>query len=84
MSHLDRPAPSILLCGCRRCGCTCAEHSPGFEARACYTHETTSIARAVSDEAMALVAISLFIGAVVTIASLFSAWLNGSLSIPVL
>ena len=50
------PAP----CGCRRCGCMCALHSPTGWAESCRSHGG-AILRFVLGDAAALVSLGLFL-----------------------
>lgn len=55
MTSKDRPLP----CGCRTCGCACADHAPPIGWR-CARH----VAAGLAQEGAALVATTLFVGMV--------------------
>lgn len=56
-----------LPCGCRTCGCMCEEHWPPNGAK-CDLHVAEGLAHAVTE----LVALSLFIGAVLIWAAILA------------
>lgn len=66
---MPRPRTSFhqLPCGCRTCGCACAEHSPTRNEWACSACVATFLAR----EAATLVALGLFFGCVMVWAAIF-------------
>ncbi len=53
--------PHDLPCGCRSCGCMCADHSPSGVDDLCARHALPVLARWALGEALALVAIGLLI-----------------------
>lgn len=54
-----------LPCGCRTCGCQCAEHSADRIPHPCRVHAPVVVAAFIAKEAATLVALSLFTGSVV-------------------
>lgn len=66
--QIQRPSRK-LICGCAPCGCTCADHSYNHQPQACARH----VISAVSEEALRLVVISLFVGAIAIWAAILSA-----------
>jgi hypothetical protein len=49
-------------CGCRLCGCLCAEHSPDHVDRLCDRHAVYTVTRFVAGEVAVLVTLALFLG----------------------
>lgn len=67
---MQSPKPSRdLICGCAPCGCTCADHSYNHQPQACAGH----VMRAISEEAVRLVVVSLFVGVIAIWAAILSA-----------
>ena len=61
-----------LRCGCRLCGCMCAEHAPDGVEQVCAVHLDRAVLRFIGEEAVRLVAISLFVAGVLAWAAIFS------------
>ena len=51
-----------IACGCRLCGCVCAEHTAEGIERLCAAHANKAVFRFVIDEARRLVVLALFVG----------------------
>lgn len=51
-----------LRCGCKLCGCMCAEHAPDGVEQVCAVHLDRAVLRFIGEEAVRLVAVSLFAG----------------------
>ena len=64
MEEAMTEVPKILKCGCRLCGCVCADHSADGEERLCAVHIDRAVFRLIAEEAGSLVAIALFSSAV--------------------
>lgn len=60
----------ILTCGCRTCGCLCADHAPEGIESPCARHAVAIITRWIAGEAMALVALMLFIASIAVVGRL--------------
>lgn len=58
-----------LSCGCRTCGCICAEHSDTGEPQHCAPHTVKIVAAFVGAEAVHLVAVSIFVGSLIILAA---------------
>lgn len=61
-----------LRCGCRICGCICAEHSDDGVERLCAPHVDRAVFRFVIDEGHRLVVMALFVGIVAIAAAVLS------------
>lgn len=61
-----------LRCGCRLCGCMCAEHAPDGVEQVCAVHVDRAVLRFIGEEAVCLVAVGLFVGVVLAWAAIFS------------
>lgn len=61
-----------LPCGCRRCGCLCAAHSPDRTERLCARHGGFAVARFVVGEVATLAALALFLGMIGVWAAILS------------
>ena len=66
MSSKENPFRRNLICGCRRCGCLCAEHSPTGVEHPCQPHAGVAVARFVCEESARLVAVALFVAVVLS------------------
>jgi hypothetical protein len=62
----------IIPCGCRLCGCLCADHSPDRLERPCAAHVDLAVFRFIADEARRLVVIALFAGIVIASAAIIT------------
>lgn len=60
-------------CGCRLCGCVCADHSPDRVARLCAAHVDAAVFRFLKEESARLVCLALFAAVVLTWAAILSA-----------
>jgi hypothetical protein len=61
-----------LPCGCRTCGCLCAEHAPERIERLCPPHADQAITKFIAHEAATLVALALFIASIAVVAGLWA------------
>lgn len=62
--------PRTLKCGCSTCGCCCAEHSLDGKPSPCAAHAARSLS--FFGEALALVALTLFLGTIAVWCSILS------------
>lgn len=59
-----------IPCGCAKCGCLCPDHSPTGAEHPCTRHVQIIVTRWIAGEAMALVALALFISSIAVVAGL--------------
>lgn len=62
-----------LRCGCRLCGCMCADHAPDGVEHLCAVHVDRAVFRFIGEEAVRLVATSLFAAVVLAWVAIFAA-----------
>ena len=55
---------TTLICGCKRCGCLCCEHSTDGTEQPCARHSGLIVARWIAGEIMTLTALALLIGSI--------------------
>lgn len=53
---------TTLICGCRRCGCLCEDHSPNGTEQPCARHGGLIVARWIAGEIATLACLVLLIG----------------------
>ena len=61
-----------IPCGCKFCGCMCADHSPDRSEIVCAAHGYSAVARFVVQEGVRLAVVSLFCGILLIWAAVFS------------
>jgi hypothetical protein len=63
---------SDLICGCRLCGCLCADHSPDRVEQLCAPHADRAVFRVIAHEAGTLVSLALFVSMVMIWTAIWS------------
>ena len=64
--------PDRLPCGCRRCGCACPTHAGVGVPPLCDFHAAAALGRFLLGEAATLVALGLFVSAVIVWTAILS------------